>query len=152
MPDWKNLIRDRIAPLRLTGSAEADLTEELAQHLEDCYRESRSGGASDEEAYRKAISELDDMYALRAAVERNQQMPKYEAIPAGDASPGHFMEDLWRDLRYTVRTMRRSPMFVVFVVLTLALGIGANTTVFTVINTLDLKPAAGPGFLAPGIA
>ena len=98
MPDWTNLIRDRIAPLRMTGAAESDLTEELAQHLEDCYREARSGGASDEEARRMAISELDDVHALRAALERNQQMPKYDAVPAGDARPGHFMEDLWRDL------------------------------------------------------
>jgi predicted permease len=50
------------------------------------------------------------------------------------------MEDLWRDLRYAVRTMRKSPLFVLFVVLTLALGIGANTTVFTVVNTLILNP------------
>ena len=80
------------------------------------------------------------MYPLRAALERNQRMPKYDAVPAGDVRPGNFMEDLWRDLRYAVRTMRKSPMFVLFVVLTLALGIGANTTVFTVINTLILNP------------
>jgi predicted permease len=144
MPDWKNLIRDRIAPLRLNGTAESDLAEELAQHLEDCYRESRSGGASEDEAYQRAISELDDIHALRAALERNQQMPKHDAVPAGDARPSHFMEDLWRDLRYAFRTMRKSPMFVVFVVLTLALGIGANTTVFTVINTLILNPLSVP--------
>src|SRR5256885_8772734 len=42
--------------------------------------------------------------------------------------------------RYAFRTMRKSPLFVLFVVLTLALGIGANTTVFTVINTLILNP------------
>src|SRR5438034_617971 len=64
--------------------------------------------------------------------------------PAGDVWRGAFMEDLWRDLRYTVRTMRKSPMFVLFVVLTLALGIGANTTVFTVINTLILHPLPVP--------
>src|SRR5256885_5771259 len=42
--------------------------------------------------------------------------------------------------RYAFRTMRKSPLFVLFVVLTLGLGIGANTTVFTVINTLLLNP------------
>jgi predicted permease len=136
MPDWKSLVRERLAPLRLKATAESDLTEELAQHLEDHYRELRSGGSSEEEAYQNALLELDETYPL----ERNQRMPKYDAVPAGDVRGSNFMEDLWRDLRYAVRTMRKSPMFVLFVVLTLALGIGANTTVFTAINTLILNP------------
>src|SRR5258708_4003342 len=140
MPDWMTLVRERLAPLRMMATAESALAEELAQHLEDQYRELRSGGASEEEAYQDAVSELDDMYPLRAEVEGKQQMPKYDAVPAGDIKPGNFMEDLWRDLRYAVRTMRKSPLFVLFVVLTLALGIGANTTVFTLVNTLILNP------------
>src|SRR5258708_1112010 len=140
MPDWKCLVRERLAPLRMKATAESALAEELAQHLEDHYRELVNGGASEEEAYQDAVSELDDMYPLQAELERSQRMSKYDAVPAGDIRPGNFMEDLWRDLRYAVRTMRKSPLFVVFVVLTLALGIGANTTVFTVINALILNP------------
>ncbi len=140
MPDWKSLVRQRLASLRLEASAEAELSEELSQHLEDRYRELCTGGASEEEAYQKAISELDDMYPVRAGLQRSQRMAKHDAVPAGDVRAGNFMEDLWRDLRYALRSMRRSPMFVLFVVLTLALGIGANTTVFTVINTLILNP------------
>src|SRR6266567_1772406 len=140
MPDWKSLVRERLAPLHMKATAESALAEELAQHLEDHYRELRSGGASEEEAYQDAVSELDDVYPLQAELERDQQMPKHDAVPAGDIKPGNFMEDLWRDLRYAVRTMRKSPLFVLFVVLTLALGIGATTTVFTVINTLLLNP------------
>ncbi len=144
MPDWKNIIRDRMASLRLEGAAELDLAEELAQHLEDCYREALSGGATPEEAYRNAMGELDDTYPLRADLKRSQRMGKYPPVPAGDARPGNFMEDLWRDVRYALRTMGKSPLFVLFVVLTLALGIGANTTVFTVINTLILNPLPVP--------
>src|SRR5258708_167006 len=140
MPDWKCLVRERIAPLCMKSTAESALAEELAQHLEDHYRELVSGGASEEEASQDAVSELDDMYPLQAELERSQRMAKYDAVPAGDIKPGNFMEDLWRDLRYAVRTMRKSPLFVLFVVLTLALGIGANTTVFTLINTLILNP------------
>jgi hypothetical protein len=44
MPDWKNVVREHIAPLRLEGSAEADLAEELAQHLEDRYGELLGAG------------------------------------------------------------------------------------------------------------
>jgi predicted permease len=144
MPDWTSLVRQRLLPLRLTAAAESDLTQEVAQHLEDLHRELRGAGATEEDAYRKVISELDDLYPLRAGLERNQQMPKYDTVPAGDIKPGNFMEDLWRDLRYAARAMRKSPMFVLFVVLTLALGIGANTTVFTVINTLILNPLPVP--------
>ena len=75
MPDWKSLVRERLAPLRMKATAESALAEELAQHLEDHYRELRSGGASEEEAYQDAISELDDMYPLQAGLERDQQMP-----------------------------------------------------------------------------
>ena len=143
MPDWKSIVRERIALLHLEGAAESDLAEEFSQHLEDRYREYLSGGANEEEAYQRAVSELNDMYRLRAQLERDK-------VPAGDARKGNLMEDLWRDLRYAVRSMRKSPMFVVFVVLTLALGIGANTTVFTVINTLILNPlpVADPSGLA----
>lgn len=140
MPDFRNVVRERIASLRLAATAEPDLAEEIAQHLEDRYRELRSGGATEEEAYRKATSELDDMYLMEAGFKRSQRMPKHDAVPAGDVSRGNFIADLWRDLRYTCRTMRRGPLFVVFVVLTLALGIGANTTIFSVINSLILNP------------
>ncbi len=130
MPDWKSIVRDRIASLHLAGTAESDLAEEFSQHLEDRYREYLSGGASEGEAYQQAVSELNDMYPVRAEL-KSQRMAKYD-------------EDLWRDLRYAIRTMRKSPAFVIFVVLTLALGIGANTTVFTLINTLVLNPLPIP--------
>jgi len=144
MPDLQRLVQERIAPLHLEAGAEADLAEELTQHLDDRYRELRSGGASEEEAFHQATAELDDMYPLQAEIERNQQMPTIEPVPVGDARPGNLMEDLWRDLRYALRNMRKAPLFVLFVVLTLALGIGANTTVFTVINTLILNPLPVP--------
>ena len=127
MPDWKTIVRKRLM------TADAALIEELAQHLEDRYRELRSGGASDEDACKNVLSELDDSHAMR-------KRPKHDAVPAGDARPGNLFEDFLRDVRYAVRSLRKSPVFVLFVVVTLALGIGANTTVFTVINTLILNP------------
>jgi len=50
MPDFKKIVRERITALRLEAAAESDLTEELAQHLEDRYRELCNGGATEEEA------------------------------------------------------------------------------------------------------
>ena len=51
-----------------------------------------------------------------------------------------WLGDAWSDVHYTARTLRREPLFLLFVLLTLGLGIGANTSVFTVINTLVLNP------------
>lgn len=138
MPEWKRLVRERLAPLHLKAAAEADVAQELEQHLEDTYRALLSAGASEEEAYRKTLAELDDTHPLLTAFKRSDYMP------TSGNNPGNFLEDFWRDVRYAFRSMRKSPLFVFFVILTLALGIGANTTVFTVINTLLLNPLPVP--------
>lgn len=144
MPDWKSIVRNRMASLRLEGAAEVNLTEEIAQDLEDRYRELLNEGASEDEARQRVVSELDGIYSLRAELKKSERISEYDAIPAGGLTPANFMQDLWRDLLYTLRTMRKSPMFVLIVVLTLALGIGANTTVFTLINTFILNPLPVP--------
>ncbi len=140
MPDWRSLVRRRLTPLNLAPAAESDLVDEVAQHLEDLFAELLGGGLSDAAAYRQTIAELDDLYPLRAGLERSQLMPKNDPVRAGEASSGNFWEGLWKDFRYALRSMRKNPVFVLFVVLTLALGIGANTTVFTLINTVVLNP------------
>jgi predicted permease len=166
MPDWKNIVRRRLEALNLNASAESELAEELAQHLEDRYRELIAGGAAPEDAQRQIAAELDEGTATRVprrgfgaawtpvsvpgfTVTSRERLPRHEAV-AGDARLGSWLEGLWRDLRYSLRGMRKSPVFVTFVVLTLALGIGANTTVFTVLNTLILNPmpARDPARLA----
>jgi predicted permease len=151
MPEWKNIVEARIAALRLAPAAARDLSEELAQHLEDRYRELRGGGAGEEEARHVAIEELADMEAMRTFERRYRPQPE---APAGHPSPAGFFDGLRKDLAYAVRTMRRSPVFVLTVVLTLGLGIGANTTVFTVIDTLLLNPLPVPesGRLAAVVA
>ena len=51
-----------------------------------------------------------------------------------------MVSSLWQDLRYSLRTLVRTPSFTATAILSLALGVGANTTVFTLINTLFLNP------------
>ena len=108
MPDWRNLVRQRLKPLNLAAAAESDLAEEVAQHLEDLFGELQSGGAGAEEAYRQTMAELDDLYPLRAGLERNQLMPKNEPVRAGETSSGSFVEGLWKDFRYALRSMRKT--------------------------------------------
>ena len=141
MPDWKNIVEARIAALRLAPAAARDLSDEVAQHLEDRYRELRSGGAGDEEARRVALAELADMEAMRTFERRYRPQPE---AALGQASAAGFFDGLRKDLAYAFRTMRRSPIFVLTVVFTLGLGIGANTTVFTLIDTLLLNPLPVP--------
>ena len=140
MPDFRNEIRRRLAPLRLTLAAESELVDEVAAHLDDRYRELRSAGIDDEEARHQTLAELADLQPMRARLARKEQMPRTEPVRTGESSPASLLEGIWKDTRYAVRSLGKSPVFVVFVVLTLALGIGANTTVFTLINTLLLNP------------
>jgi predicted permease len=144
MPDWKSLIQNRIASLRLTPVEESDLREELAQHLEDRYRELLQGGAEEAEAYRQAAAELDDAEAIRGLSKRSQRVPRSETVPIGEQGSGNWFIDLGQDLRFAVRMMPKNPIFVLFIMLTLGLGIGANTTVFTLINTVLLNPIPVP--------
>ncbi|MBV9306531.1 MAG: ABC transporter permease [Acidobacteriaceae bacterium] len=77
-------------------------------------------------------------------VQNARPSPNGEAIPDGPARQGSLFTDFWRDLLYAIRTLGKKPVFIAFVVLTLALALGANTTVFTVINTLLLNPLPVP--------
>ncbi len=55
MPDWRHDVRARLSSLRLSATREAEIVDELSQHLDDGYRELVSGGASEEEATRLAL-------------------------------------------------------------------------------------------------
>jgi hypothetical protein len=109
MHDFRKIVQERVASLRLAGAAEPNLIEELAQHIEDRYNELRSGGATEAEAYAKSISELDDIHLLDAGLEKSQHMPRRDAVPLGAGPKDNFIADLWRDLRYTCRTMGKIP-------------------------------------------
>ncbi|HEV2665542.1 MAG TPA: hypothetical protein VG324_11555, partial [Blastocatellia bacterium] len=60
MPEWKQEIRERLSPLKLAATREAEIVEELAQHLEDRYTELLYCGAAAEEADRAALEELSE--------------------------------------------------------------------------------------------
>jgi putative ABC transport system permease protein len=70
MPDWEETVRRRLAPLHLEATAESSLAEEMAQHVEDKYRELCQGGLSAAEAQRRVLEELDDMVSVRARISK----------------------------------------------------------------------------------
>jgi predicted permease len=138
MPDWKAEVRSRLRGLRLAPERETEIVEELAQHLEDRWRDLVSGGVAPDEAARLAIADFrSDTLSRYMAPLRQAQVP----LPATPAAPaGSLLPGVWHDLRYGVRVFFKQPGYAAAAVLTLALGIGATTAMFSVVRGVLLKP------------
>ncbi|HEV2668617.1 MAG TPA: permease prefix domain 1-containing protein, partial [Blastocatellia bacterium] len=134
MHEWKPEIRRRLAGLKLEPAREAGIVEELAQHLDDHHAELLAGGATEEEAARAALADLSDHELLARELRRVELQATQEPVVLGTNRRINMIADLWQDLRYGMRMLGKKPGPTAAVVFILALGIGVNTAIFTLID------------------
>ena len=142
MPDWSKETRAVIARLNIEPAREAALVEELSQHLTDRYHELTADGVEEAEACRLLREELNDgnlIAELRPIILSNP-----ERIAPGLDQQERLLAGLGRDLRFAVRLLRLNPGFAAVAILSLALGIGANTAIFELLDAVLLRTLSVP--------
>ena len=123
---WLSTLPLRIRSLARRDRVEQELDEELRFHLEARIRDSIANGMTPRESRRKALAAFEGLERCR---EECRDMRRVQGL-----------EHLMRDAAYAVRTLRRSPVFTLAAMATIALGIGASTAIFSVTDAVLLRP------------
>lgn len=142
MPDFRDEVRARLTPLGLEPHREAELLDEIAQHLDDVHAEQLGRGLSETAARDAALAELADLD--RFAPELRRTLGQGGATLALGRPRANVFDALRHDVRFALRTLRAQPAFAAVALLTFAIGIGACTLMFGVVHTVLRSPLPYP--------
>jgi predicted permease len=141
--DWREIARTHLADITGDAARDEEIAEELAQHMALRFDEERRGGATDEGARAVVLDELRDSAAIRRAIAEAERRRPAAPVPPR-AGPARLVADVVADLRYGSRVARRNPGFAAVALLTIALGIGLTTSIFSLLRAVVLRPLPYP--------
>jgi putative ABC transport system permease protein len=142
MHDWRSEIVARLERTSLRPGLEADLVEELSLHLAEQYDELIADGATPAQAEAKVLHDLDTM-DLPAAARAKAMSWRPDAAPLGGGN-SDGIKGILSDLRFGARQLTRNRGLALVAIATLAIGIGANTAIFSAVNAVILRPLPFP--------
>ncbi|MDH3734442.1 MAG: ABC transporter permease [Gemmatimonadota bacterium] len=150
MADWTRFVRERLDLSDLEAGRQADIIDDVATQLEERYEAALAAGRLEDEARQLAEAEISDWGSLADSIHRergrsgamvaDRRMESAEAYLRNRGGGGAAIADALHSLRLSSRRLRRAPGFSLVVLVTLAVAIGANTAIFSVINGILLKP------------
>jgi predicted permease len=138
MMDWRRYVRSHLPPLAVSAEREIEIVEELAVQFESTYERARARGVTNDEATRIAQAEVPDWAAFARTVGSIER--RHVQGPVAGAGPGGIMTGFIQDVRHAARALKRAPGFAAVSIITLALGIGATTIVYSIVDGILLRP------------